>query len=133
MIRLLPVAFLALAATSSPALAQEQVAPDRIINLMVFGDDACPEPANEEEIVVCARQPESDRYRVPRRFRDRSDTPMEVSWGARAMDLEDAQRDTRGGGCSVNGFMNQMGCTQQMIREWYADRRARARENERNR
>lgn len=111
------LAALALAASTPDGV------PDRTINLMVFGDDPCPEAASEEEIVVCARMPESERYRLPRRFRDRSDRPLEVSWAARAWDLEEAQRDTRPNSCSVVGSFGQTGCTQAMIRQWIAERR----------
>lgn len=114
---------------ASPALAQP---PERIINLMVYGDEACPEPQSEDEIVVCARSPESERYRVPQRFRDRDDRP-EVSWVVRAEELEEAQRFTRPNGCSVDGSFGQGGCTQAMIRQWSAERRAAARERERRR
>jgi len=105
-----------------PAYAQSPE-PGRTINLMVYGDDACPEPESEDEIVVCARQPEGERYRIPRRFRDRSDRPLEISWGARASELDDAQRDTRPNSCSVVGSFGQTGCTEAMIRQWYRERR----------
>jgi hypothetical protein len=97
--------------------------PSRVIDLTVYGEDACPTPQSEEEIVVCARRPESERYRIPRRFRDRSDHPLAVAWGARAMELEDAQRDTRPNGCSNVGSCGATGCTQAMIRQWWLERR----------
>lgn len=107
-----------------PAAAQPESARER--NLVVYGDDPCPEPADEEEIVVCARQPEEERYRIPAPLR-RGDRRTEASWTARAAALEDAQRDTRPDGCSVVGSFGQTGCTQQMLRQWQAERRARNR------
>lgn len=137
--RLLPfIAVATVAAFPSAAWAQDSLdasaeMPDRIINLMVYGDDACPEPESPDEMVVCGRQPESERYRIPRRFRDRGDRLMETSWGARVMELDEAQRFTRPNSCSVDGSWGQTGCTQAMIRQWYAERREAAREAERNR
>jgi len=91
----------------------------------VFGDDPC--PAGEDgEIVVCARRPESDRYRIPAPLR-RSSRPPEQSWASRAEALDEASRDARPGSCSVVGSFGQSGCTQQMIRQWAAERRARRR------
>lgn len=129
-LRLLAFALVSGVLSPAPTLAQP---PERVIDILVFGDEACPAPSSEDEIVVCARRPESERYRTPLRFRDRSDRPMEVSWGSRVEELEDAQRSTRPNGCSVDGSFGQTGCLQAMIRQWQADRRARARENERNR
>ena len=114
-----------LLATATPALAQPEPGTERIIiNLIVYGEDACPEPAAEDEIVVCGRRPESERYRIPRELRERTDRPLETSWAARALDLEDAQRDTRPNSCSPVGSFGQTGCTQAMIRQWMAERRA---------
>jgi hypothetical protein len=43
--------------------------PDEKINqLIVYGDDACPE-SKGDEIVVCARMDEADRYRIPTSLR----------------------------------------------------------------
>ena len=109
-----------------PAQAQEPIAPgppeeERL--LVVYGEDPCPE-STEEEIVVCARRPEEERYRIPPDTR--KPPPLSRSgWGARAIDLEDASREARPGSCSVVGSGGQSGCREQMLREWYDDRRAR--------
>jgi hypothetical protein len=117
---------LGVAAIGGTALAQ---APQRERNVIVYGDDPCPE-SQGDEIVVCGRRPEEERYRIPELLR-RGDRRAEQSWGTRAAELEDAQRDTRPDGCSVVGSFGQSGCTQDMIRRWRAERRerrARARE-----
>ena len=114
----------ALAAAASPALAQEEgEPPGRERTLIVYGDDPCP-PSAGDEIVICARRPEDDRYRIPEPLRQSSDPP-ELGGLSRVEALEDAQRDTRPGSCSVVGSFGHTGCTQEMIRQWYADRRAR--------
>ena len=97
--------------------------PERQENVIVYGDDPC--PASEgDEIVVCARRPEEERYRIPAPLR-RGGQP-ETSWANNAAALEDAQRDTRPDSCSVVGSFGQTGCTQQMLRNWHAERRARS-------
>src|SRR3546814_3237731 len=37
----------------------------RIVSMVIYGEDPCPE-GKDGEIVVCSRQPERDRYRLPR-------------------------------------------------------------------
>ena len=98
--------------------------PERTQTLVVYGNDPCPKAADDEEIVVCARKPENERYRVPKSLRNKDDPPSQVSWGSRVEDLEEASRASRPGSCSVVGSYGQTGCTQQLIRQWYNDRRA---------
>lgn len=116
---------LSLLAIAVPAVAQRAETgspPDRESTLVVFGDDPCPQ-SSEEEIVVCARRPEEERYRIPAPLRQTE--PTEVAWGARVADLEDASRVGRPNSCSVVGAYGQGGCTQQLIRQWYDERRSR--------
>ena len=118
----IPVLF-ALAA-ASPAMAQPSAEPpEREANVVVYGDDPCP-PSAGDEIVVCARRPDDERYRIPEELRQSSDPP-ELGGISRVEALEESQRDTRPGSCSVVGSFGHTGCTQQIIRDWYADRRAR--------
>jgi hypothetical protein len=114
---------LLLAFAASPALAQDEAPSRRETSLVVYGNDPCP-PSSEEEVVVCARRPEDDRYRIPEPLR-RSSDPPELGGISRVEALEESQRSTRPGGCSVVGSFGHTGCTQEMIRQWYADRRAR--------
>ena len=107
---------------AAPASAQDGETPRRESVLVVYGDDSCP-PSTENEVVVCARRPETERYRIPAPLR-RSSQP-EQSWASRVESLEEASRDSRPGSCSVVGTYGQSGCTAAMIRQWYAERRAR--------
>ncbi len=113
------------AVSLSPALAQGDDPPEREVRLEVYGDDPCP-PSVGDDIVVCARRPEEERYRIPAPLR-RSSRPAEAAWGARAETLEEVSRDARPNSCSVVGSYGQTGCTQQMIRQWYEERRSRQR------
>lgn len=103
-----------------------QPTPSRESQVTVYGDDPCPQ-SSEDEIVVCARRPEDERYRIPAPLR-RSSRRAESSWTSHAEELEEVQRDTRPDSCSVVGSWGQSGCTQQMLRQWRAERRERARE-----
>lgn len=101
--------------------------PEREANVIVYGDDPCPQPTAEDEIVVCARRPEEERYRIPEPLR-RSSRPPPAAWTTRVAELEDAQRDTRPDSCSPVGSFGQTGCTQEMMRRWRAERRAMQRQ-----
>ncbi|KQM86537.1 hypothetical protein ASE67_12095 [Sphingomonas sp. Leaf23] len=114
-------------AITTPALAQDAPAdppPQRVRNATVYGKDACPKPASDDEIVVCARLDEGERYRIPKRFRappDRSSAG--ASWAVRADSAMEEARVGRPNSCSVVGTGGQTGCTQAMLRNWFAWRR----------
>ena len=95
-------------------------------HVTVYGEDPCP-PSTGDEIVVCARQPEEERYRIPPAFRDRRDRLSEEAWGARAEQLEEASRPERPNSCSVVGSGGMTGCAAEWTRQWYNERRARRR------
>ena len=122
------LATLVAALVAAPAFAQGDDAPaaegtpGRESTVLVYGDDACP-ASTDNEVVVCARRPETERYRIPPSLR-RSRRP-EQSWASRVESLEEASRDARPGSCSVVGTYGQSGCTAALIRQWYAERRAR--------
>ena len=102
--------------------------PARELTLVIYGDDPCPRADNPDEVVVCARRPEAERFRVPRAIRERQQT--EVAWGSRVEGLEEESRPMRPNSCSVVGSNGFTGCNAAMIRQWYAERRARRAEEE---
>jgi hypothetical protein len=119
------LAYAVLAASSAQA-GQPAAPAQRELRVTVYGDEPCPVAESPEEIVVCGRMPEEERYRIPRSLRDRGERrPGGTAWGARAEDLEEAQRDTRPNGCSVVGSNGQTGCAAAFARQWYRDRRER--------
>ena len=83
--RVVPI-FIAAAILTSPLAAETVTPPARYTTTTVFGNDACPTP-NGDEIVVCARMPESDRYRIPKALRKkkRVDSGPSASWASRRM------------------------------------------------
>ncbi|HYD12312.1 MAG TPA: hypothetical protein VEC11_05655 [Allosphingosinicella sp.] len=115
-------ALLSLAA-AFPAAAQAAAPPERQSTLVIYGNDPCPSSGADNEVVVCARRPEEERYRIPRRIRERQ--PTETSWASRVEGLEEEGRVGRPNSCSVVGSYGFTGCNAAMIRQWYAERRAR--------
>ena len=72
-----------LAVPTAPALAQN----GKVSEIIVYGTDPCPR-STEDEIVVCARKPESERYRIPERLRQGGSLQSRQSWAARARQFE---------------------------------------------
>jgi hypothetical protein len=98
--------------------------PHRTVTTEVYGNDACPKE-EDGTIVVCARRPESERYRIPRALRQtRRTDPPSTSWAARWASVENASRYTMPNSCSVVGTGGQTGCTQMMIRQWFLERQS---------
>jgi hypothetical protein len=86
-----------------------------VISIVVYGDDPCPK-GKDDEIVVCARQPESERYRIPKAFRGKKQqTAPNNSWGNKVRSADDAGRMSAGlpNTCSAVGSGGQTGCFQQ--------------------
>jgi hypothetical protein len=114
---------LAALAGATPAGADAGL-PQRSINVTVYGSDPCPKKG-EDEIVVCARRPESERYRIPKSLRNRPRTDSaSLAWGQQWSQIEDATRFTRPNSCSVVGTGGQTGCLQAALRQWSLERRA---------
>jgi len=126
-------AFFTLLATSaflmlSPANAGEAEyaasEPERWSILVTYGEDDCPE-STEGEIVVCARQPEGERYRIPKAVRDREkeeEALHATSWAAQFQNHEDQARLGRPNSCSPVGTNGYTGCQAAILRKWFAER-----------
>jgi hypothetical protein len=118
------LAVLLFAALAAPALAQEPeaaAADARVNQLIVYGDDSCP-PSTAEEIIVCARLPEDERYRIPRALRDNPNDPASRSWRDRAIELSTVGRSGIGS-CSPVGAGGFIGCHNQLVEQARAERR----------
>lgn len=83
--------------------------------LVIFGNDACPTNGNGDEIIVCARRPESERYRIPKELRPRSQSPDAQSWAVRSQAALDTGRAGTGS-CSATGAGGWTGCWAQQMR-----------------
>lgn len=126
---LFPLLLLAAIATPAQAqddgLAQAGSPPQRTSVLYTYGDDPCPE-SQGDEIVVCARQPESDRYRVPKALRGKDEeAPVGGgSWTSAVEGYDMIARQNRPDSCSPVGSYGFTGCAALALREWFEARRA---------
>ena len=101
---------------------------DRIARVIVYGNDPCPRGAGGEDIVVCARKPETERYRIPKELRDAPSTdPASQSWANKAESLEYVGR-TGIQSCSTVGPGGWTGCFAKMLSAARAERRQAARD-----
>ena len=114
---IIAAALTALAAVPAPALAQDEDV--RVNQLIIYGDDECP-VSSADEITVCARLDESDRYRIPPDLRQSSD-PANQSWTSRVKSFE-AVGNFGPLSCSAIGLGSELGCTAKMIEQAYAER-----------
>lgn len=105
-----------LALPAAPALAQQA----RVSEIIVYGTDPCPR-STDDEIVVCARKPESERYRIPENLRQGGSLQSRQAWAARAKQFETVGR-TGINSCSPVGPGGWTGCTEQLINQAFTDR-----------
>ena len=119
------LAALGLAATAAtvPAAAQPAQGDPRINQLIVYGDDPCP-ASSDEEIIVCARKPEGDRFRIPENLRGDRNDPDSRSWTDRAIELSYVGRSGTGS-CSPAGAGGATGCFNQLVDQWRGEREGR--------
>lgn len=110
----------ALAGLAMPAAAQAQESGEKVNQLIVFGDDPCP-ASQGEEITVCARKDESERYRIPESLRQ-SKSPQNDAWNNRVRAYETVGKFGTLS-CSPVGPGGALGCTQRMIDAAYAEKR----------
>ena len=106
-----------LALPTAPALAQRA----KVSEIIVYGTDPCPR-STDDDVVVCARRPEAERFRIPEILRQ-SGTPQErQSWTKQAEALSTAGA-TGIGSCSAVGPGGALGCAQQEINRAFRERR----------
>lgn len=107
--RLLPALALALAPLAAPAPVMAQ---DRV--LTIFGDDKCPSDT------ICVVAPESERYRIPKGFREPLNSPNAKSWSVRSQATL-AEGKTGTGSCSAVGSGGWTGCWAEYMRQMRED------------
>lgn len=121
---MLLLASAAMAGDAEPAIAS--ALPEKISFLVTFGEEKCPAAENPDEIVVCATAPEGDRYRIPKDLRkSEEEAAASQSWTSAVETLDEEARPGRPNSCSVVGTGGFTGCTQAMLREWFAARRGK--------
>jgi hypothetical protein len=109
------------AAPIAPAMAQQR---GSIAEIIVYGNDPCPR-STDDQVVVCARRPEAERYRIPKKYRDSGDRQQRESWANKAQALETVGA-TGINSCSAVGPAGYTGCLTQIIKEAREGRKEQA-------
>jgi hypothetical protein len=99
-------------AVSAPATAQTG---QRVSEIIVYGNDPCPR-STDDEVVVCARKPETERYRIPEQFRTGGPRQTRQAWANKARALETVGA-TGINSCSPVGPAGFTGCLTQVIQQ----------------
>lgn len=102
---------------TAPALAQNK---SKISEIIVYGTDPCPR-STDDEIVVCARKSETERYRIPERFRSGGSLQSRQAWAVRARSFETVGA-TGINSCSPVGPAGFTGCLGQLTKQAFQER-----------
>ena len=111
------------AALPAPAVAQSNVA-----EIIVYGDDPCPR-STEDQVVVCARRPEAERYRIPPKYRPSGPPQVSESWANKSKVLETVG-DTGINSCSPVGPGGFTGCLAKVIKQAREQRKQQAEQSQ---
>ncbi len=95
---------------------------EKVRQVFVYGDDPCP-TGKGDEIVICGRLPDNDRYRIPKELRTDPNSPQVQAWANRARSFE---RVGAAGidSCSPVGAGGFTGCFSQLARAAKEERKA---------
>ena len=58
----------AAAAGTAPLPVPAEAQQNSVAEIIVYGTDPCPR-STDDQVVVCARRPENERYRIPEKYR----------------------------------------------------------------
>jgi hypothetical protein len=93
---------------AAPAESAVDRSQRRVRQVIVFGNDPCPKSTDPDEIVVCARRPAEEQYRLPPVVREQATQSRRGdSWAARARGLENLGRTDK---CSAVGNADLNAC-----------------------
>ena len=95
-----------------PSAGQAQ---NTVSEIVVYGNDPCPR-STDDEVVVCARKPEAERYRIPEEYRSSGPRQTRQAWANRARALETVGA-TGINSCSPVGPAGFTGCLTQVINQ----------------
>jgi hypothetical protein len=96
-----------------PAAVEAQAA--NVAQIVVYGTDPCPR-STDDQVVVCARRPEAERYRIPERLRPSGTRQQTQAWANKARALETVG-STGTNSCSPVGPGGFTGCLTQVIKQ----------------
>lgn len=106
-----------LSAIAVPATAQVA---DRVVD--VYGDDPCP-ASNGQEIVVCRRLPNSERFRIPKTLRENEAPPQKLGSGAAMAVNSTGGNAAQVQSCNAIGAGYNAGCWKKQIDKSVAERK----------
>jgi hypothetical protein len=109
----------------TPAAAQQQ---GNIAEIVVYGTDPCPR-STDDQVVVCARRPEAERFRIPEKLRQSGTRQQTEAWATRSKVLETVG-DTGTNSCSPVGPGGFTGCEIQVIKQARSQNRQQAEDNQ---
>jgi len=98
---------------SIPAPAEAQAG--NVAEIIVYGTDPCPR-STDDQVVVCARRPETERYRIPEKMRPSGTRQQTTAWANKARALETVG-STGTNSCSPVGPGGFTGCLTQVIKQ----------------
>jgi hypothetical protein len=114
------VAITGLASLPAPAVAQQSGTAE----IIVYGNDPCPR-STDDQVVVCARRPEAERYRIPEKLRPSGTRQQTEAWANKARTIETVGA-TGINSCSPVGPAGTTGCLTRVINEARNQRREQA-------
>lgn len=120
----LPLLALAAASAGMGLLAAPASAQPSERLLVIYGNDKCP-TSNGNEIVVCVRRSENERYRIPPQFRE-NDPLYNKTWADRAESLEYVGASGIQS-CSPVGAGGATGCFKELARQARAENKEKGR------
>lgn len=123
-----PIMVFSAVALSAPAFAQpgkegpSPIGPsgpidtEKVKLVYVYGDDPCPAQGADDEILICAKMPEQERFRIPKELRGDPYSPQNTSWVQRARTLETVGLNGINS-CSTIGAGGATGCFAKLARQ----------------
>ena len=110
-------------AFAAPAMAKD-AAPatrgEKVNMVIIYGNDSCP-ASTGNDITVCARKDEAERYRIPAPLREVA-TPQNEAWNNKVIAYETVGA-TGAQSCSATGAAGWTGCSNKLIHDAYAEKK----------
>jgi len=101
---------------AAPALAASK---SDVSQIIVYGNDPCPR-STDDNVVVCARKPEGERFRIPEKLRGGGSFQSRQSWANRATQFETYGR-TGPNTCSPVGPGGFTGCSERLTKQAFKE------------
>ena len=93
---------------------------EKVNMVIIYGNDACPESTGND-ITVCARKEEGERYRIPAPLRE-SPSSQNEAWNSKVIAYETIGA-TGAQSCSPTGAGGWTGCSTKLIHDAYAEKK----------